>query len=462
MVARPHIPIDLTWALLLAILVLLPSQRAGASPSTRPIAARLPAKVLTIGEALILSLRPGEKLFISRKGYLAVHQLTPERFRLIALKKGELVVLVKDRSDHVMSQRSVIIRPTPLPARAKPLPLPNGCRSPTTTCLMGTPPTIKGTARRWQQYYALRSWCQRHRCDFRLKLAPEAWSHLQQYVHDQLGDQYRYQVRRNGVIAVCHSSATQKNPQLTNVAALLDSAMWQVPLTRAPCRAPTTYMVEAIAFRLQVEDAERFGLNIAGQSLPLSSSQNIKLHAFLAKNRTFVVGHPTIRVAAGQQSEFATGSEFFVPGSGESGGQWKQLGFAMKLKLTPLPSTGEVLMWYQVEITAAGQKGGAGASPLSRSFMASTMTVALESPLVVAELNTLAASRAKAAIPVVDGIPIIGPLLRQRTVTHSHSRLFLWLHLRKAKHQEPVTEGYPTRPMHHLPVIEVRHRAPQE
>lgn len=460
--ARPRIGADLARALMVALLVMLPSHHAEATPSTSPIATHLPAKVLTIGEALTLSLRPGEKLFISRKGYLAVHQLTPERFRLIALKKGELVVLVKDRSDQVMSQRSVIIRPTPLPARAKPLPLPSGCRSSATTCLMGTPPTIKGTAHRWQQYYALRSWCQRHRCDFRLKLAPEAWSRLQQYVREQLGDQYRYQVRRNGVIAVCRSSATQKTSQLTDVAALLDSAIWQVPLTSAPCRAPTTYVVEAIAFRLHTEDAERFGLNIAGQSLPLSSSQNIKLHAFLAKNRTFVVGHPTIRVAAGQQSEFATGSEFFVPGSGERGGQWKQLGFAMKLKLTPLPSTGEVLLWYQVEITAAGQKGGAGENPLSRSFMASTMTVALDSPLVVAELNTLAASRAKGAIPVVDGIPIIGPLLRQRTVTHSQSRLFLWLHLRKARRLDAVIEGYPAKPMHHLPVTEVRHRAPQE
>lgn len=462
MVARPPIETELTRALILALLVLIPCHRAEANPQASPMAAQLPAKVLTIGEALTVSLRPGEKLFISRKGYLAVHQLTPERFRLIALKKGELVVLVKNRSDHVMSQRSIIIRPTPLPARAKPLPLPSGCRSPATTCLMGTPPIIKGTARRWQQYYALRSWCQRQRCDFRLKLAPEAWSRLRQYVGEQLGDQYRYQVRRNGVIAVCHSSGTQKPPQLTDVAALLDSAMWQVPMTSTPCRAPTTYVVEAIAFRLHTEDAERFGLNIAGQPLPLSSSQNIKLHAFLAKNRTFVVGHPTIRVAAGQQSEFATGSEFFVPSNGESGGQWKQLGFAMKLKLTPLPSTGEVLMWYQVEITAAGQKGGAGASPLSRSFMASTMTVALESPLVVAELNTLAASRAKGAVPVVDGIPIIGPLLRQRTVTHSQSRLFLWLHLRKAKRLDTVTEAYPAKPMHHLPVIEVRHRAPQE
>lgn len=396
----------------------------------------LPARVLKVGEAFEVSLTPGQKIFISRKGFLAIHQLSPERFRLIALKKGELVVLVKSRGDDVISQRTVIIHTSRKAPPTKVLRLPSDCQSRGIRCRQGQPVAMSGVAGTWQQFFSLRRWCKAHRCDFRVRLSPQAKSTYERYISQTLAGRYSYEVLNNGVLLLC----TRRAQDAAEVTQALDGALWQLPISSHACHRPTNYTAEVIAFRLKVDDAQRIGLNLAGQTFPLLASQNLSLHAFLARNRSFVIGHPTMHVVAGEVSEFATGSQRFLTDS-EGKGQWKQVGFSIKLKVQP---TGEsnspppqnsrsaqrsLQVWYQVEIT--GSKGGR-ADQLDRSYMASTLTTSPDAPQVVAQLNTAVSTRSQMGVAGVDGIPIIGPLLRHSVAAESQSRLFLWLRIRHA------------------------------
>lgn len=391
----------------------------------------LPAKLLKVGDAFVLSLRQGQKIFISRKGYLAVHQLSPERFRLIALKKGELVVLVKDRSNRVLSQQTVIVRTRKPPAKVKPLRLPHDCSSPALHCDGGSPPSIRGVAKSWQQFFSLRAWCKTTGCQFGLRLSRAARSQYEAFVRAHLVDWYDYKVLANGVLVFCPSKAkATPNPAVPNEKALrniLDADMWQLPITVGRCAKPRglpNYLAEAVAFRLKTEEAKRVGLNLAGQPLLLDPRANIKLHAFLADNQSLIVGHPAMRLVAGEQSEFATGSEWYVA-QGEEQGQWKQVGFTLRLKVEP-HARGTVRVGYQVEITGPR---GEGARQLDRSYMASTLVTSLGSAQVVAQLNTAMTADSKREIPILNTIPILGPLLRHKVSTKSESRLFLWLRI---------------------------------
>lgn len=421
--------------------------------------AQLPAKVLKVGEAMQVNLSSGQKIFISRKGYLAIHQLSPERFRLIALKKGELVVLVKSRADRVISQQTVLIRSSAPPAAAKAVPLPNDCRAKDIVCRQGTPAIVSGLARSWQQFFALRRWCQRQRCGFRLRLSPAARQRYQQFAKAALGERYQHEVLTNGVLLVCSSHGGAKGGDVAEkVALLLDAQLWQLPIAAQRCQrgsAADNYEVEALAFRLKDEDAERIGLNIAGTSFSLSASHSLKLHAFLADHRSLVIGHPTLQVNADQPSEFATGSEWFIA-DGDNKGQWKQVGFKIKLTVSPLADQ-RLKVGYQVEIT--GTKNGQSTA-LDRSYMASTMTLRPGVPQVVARLGTAMFAANKGGVPVIDGIPIIGPLLRHKVSTHSESRLFLWLHVKPAASITMASgrRAAPQSPRHPLALL--RHPAP--
>lgn len=395
----------------------------------------LPAKLLRVGEAFVLSLSQGQKIFISRKGYLAVHQLSPEKFRLIALKKGELVVLVKDRSNRVLSQQTVIVRTRKPPARAKPLPLPPGCSSPALSCEAGSPPALRGVAKSWQQFFSLRAWCKAHNCQFGLRLSAAARRSYEAFVRAHLFDWYDYKVLANGVLVFCHPEPTRKkskaNPTEKAVRNILDADIWQLPMTFGRCAKPSvlpTYLAEAVAFRLKTEEAQRVGLNLAGQPLLLDPTENIKLHAFLADNQSLIVGHPAMRLIAGEQSEFATGSEWYVA-QGEEQGQWKQVGFTLKLRVQPLTEQ-TIRVGYQVEITGPR---GEGARQLDRSYMASTLVTTLGSAQVVAQLGTAMAADSKIEVPIINKIPIIGPLLRHKVSTQSESRLFLWLRIQELR-----------------------------
>lgn len=419
---------------------------------------QLPAKILKVGEAFQVNLRSGQKIFISRKGYLAIHQLSPEQFRLIALKKGELVVLVKSRADRVISQRTVLIRTAApkLPA-AKHEPLPADCRARGIHCQAGKPAIISGMASQWQQFFALRSWCKRQRCAFRLSLSPRARQRYQQFVQSALGTRFPHEVLANGVLLLCQHG--QKATDLAaNVRLILDGELWQLPITAQRCHKMANtqnYEIEALAFRLKDDDAERMGLNIAGQSFPLSQSHNLKLHAFLADNRSLVIGHPTLQVAADELSEFATGSEWFIAND-DNKGQWKQVGFKIKLKVSPAADD-RLRVWYQVEIT--GPKNGE-ATALDRSYMASTMTARLGQPQVVAHLGTAMSATGTQGIPVVDDIPIIGPLTRHKVAAKSFSRLFLWLRVRRALPRPQMTGRRSATFVHDHALAVLRHPLP--
>lgn len=445
-------------ALVLASLLLDRPARGQEFDQPEAAYTQLPAKVLKVGEAFQVNLRSGQKIFISRKGYLAIHQLSPEKFRLIALKKGELVVLVKSRADRVISQRTVLIRTAARkPGDSKNQPLPADCRAKGIRCLPGKPAIVSGNAGEWQQFFALRSWCQRQRCAFRLSLSPRARQRYQQFVQSALGSRYPHEVLTNGVLLLCHQRPKEAD-LVAKVSQILDGELWQLPIAAQRCYQPVptqNYEIEALAFRLKDEDAERMGLNIAGQSFPLSRGHNLRLHAFLADHRSLVIGHPTLHTAADELSEFATGSEWFIA-DGDNKGQWKQVGFKIKLKVSPAADD-RLKVWYQVEIT--GPKNGRSTA-LDRSYMASTMTARLGIPQVVAHLGTAMSASGKEGVPVVDDIPILGPLLRHKVTANSFSRLFLWLHVRRAAHS-PVQTGQRSAPFerdHALAVL--RHPLP--
>lgn len=411
---------------------------------------QLPAKVLKVGEAFQVQLRSGQKIFISRKGYLAIHQLAGEEFRLIALKKGELVVLVKSRSDQVVSQRTVLIRSSAPAPKGKAPPLPSDCHGKGVRCRQGLPAIISGNASSWQQFFALRRWCQRQRCGFRLRLSEKARQQYARFAGAALGRRIRHEVLANGVLSVCRRDGEDPVPEVRQ---LLDAELWQLPIASQRCTAASpaaNYEVEALAFRLKDEDAKRIGLNIAGQSFPLSTWESLRLHAFLADNRSLIIGQPSLTVNAGETSEFATGSEWFIA-RGDDKGQWKQVGFTIKLKLVPVTAH-RVKASYQVTIT--GPQNGRSTT-LDRSYMAATMTVDLGVPQLVARLGTAMSAEQKTGVPLVDSIPIIGPLLRHDVSAKSWSRLFLWLHIKLGAAESAVSTEQKTPLSRFQPFAEV-------
>lgn len=396
--------------------------------------AKTGAVILNIGETYHLKTPIGSTIFISRKGYFDINKTSETEYILTALKKGEIVVIVKSDQGKNLSQITFNIASTKIQKSSN---VPNNCSIKTINCQNQPFPKIDGVTNLWRVFYSLRSWCKKLQptCSFQLKLSNQGLKSLQEYLNNSIGKWIDFEILPNNSLLLknhCPKNKKSSKKIITLVQSILMDDLPDLPI-HSPCWSqifPNNFIVDAKVFLLKSEEASKFGLKLPGSIdfnpiLQITKPSKIKLNAYLQENQTKIIGHPRLRLISGETGEFQTGSELFTAPEKESQiGSWKKVGFHFKIKIESLKDE-QVLVWYQIEIT---EPSGAS-NQLHSSQMSSTFQTKLEHPIIVGELNSMIDSDRKDSIPFIRKIPIIGPIFRNSATGSSTAKLYFWIEI---------------------------------
>jgi pilus assembly protein CpaC len=158
------------------------------------------------------------------------------------------------------------------------------------------------------------------------------------------------------------------------------------------------------------------------------------LRALEQDRRAEVLGQPVIRLAAGQEAELTMGGEFQViehvvrePTGDEAPtrSSWKQHGLTLKTTATPFDAQ-RVRLAYDLSLKTRSSQSE---TSLTVNDLKSEVDVRVGSSTMVGLLDVKATGDERERLPVLGGIPIIGPLFSSRGSQQTRSRLLLWMRL---------------------------------
>lgn len=202
----------------------------------------------------------------------------------------------------------------------------------------------------------------------------------------------------------------------------------------------SNFKVEVKAVHLQSHKQKTLGIDQYFLSIEFAKglfSKKMTVEARDSKDRLSLVGNPIFAVSLNHPTEVISGGELkeTVIGSGgrEQTVQWKNYGLHIKTEVRPQINE-KYFMDFEFNLTRPQNGGGS----LSKNRVKSKVQVQLSDPILVGSLNLNSEDWSYVSNPVLEKIPIIGPLFQYNNESESSHSLLLWLTLEE---NTKISEG---------------------
>ena len=373
--------------------------------------------LLTIGQTKIVPLFTGQDVLVSRKGIVKLTHLNGNLFEVIALKAG--VVLIQARRD--AQQRLLVTVQKPTTGKRA---IGNAavCSATGVVC---SSDGISGTTASLSVFLRARARCGDN-CLFTLSLTDKAMQQWQNEVQKLLGQQYEVTQHGKGQLVATVFCRQQHGRRVRELADALSGGYVSRGVLRVVCMNHfdlSQYQLTAKIVMLTQAEAQQMGFNDFQQLLRLRPEQ---LDWQKLRNVSRIIGEPKFSLVNGTSAKFETGGEIQYAGYDKHNNTsvaWKFYGLSLQVQLDKINTTQAQL---QLDF-ALKNPTASGNSKLNSSRFNSTVLLQVAQPKAVSVIgyhNTVVSRR---TLPVLNKLPIVGPLFNNKKNERALHKIIIWL-----------------------------------
>ena len=398
------------------------------------------------GETQEISYPLGADLTVSRRGVVDVFHLGDGRWQVTALHAGFVVIDAHDAISGETKWPRLFIDIASIHSEDQLDNPPAGdlpqwlCRDSNVQCQRESG-ILSGTAKSYVWFAHARETCRSLAgCYFDVNLDPAAYAVWIDDLRQMLGQSYTVLPGAGSVPTVeVYCGRVGREKWRDEVDALTSKAVSEGRIWLR-CRdefSRTPFRLQVRMFSILASDVRALGLDPqidAHMALPLSNSNaNIlsRLEAWTRDHRAEVIAEPVLRLTPNQRAEILSGTEFQVvehvvrsdrQGASSDVSSWKQQGLSLRVSLAPL-SSDRVRLSYELTLKTKAE----GITSLNVNELKSEIDLVLGTPVMVGILDLRGSGSDSSGIPILEKLPLIGPLFHRNSVEKVNSRLLLWL-----------------------------------
>lgn len=186
-----------------------------------------------------------------------------------------------------------------------------------------------------------------------------------------------------------------------------------------------SYQLKAKIFSLEKGSMEGLGWDFAAQNLiqTLSPKQNQLIQAYLTRNEKNLISQPTLSFRDDEPVKIHSGEEIAKISSKDDPEQhWRKTGFRLHFQFSRL-SAQRGIFRYEASLSAKSGEGG----DLSSSYLNGELVMELSQPTIVFEMTSLSQDKNVETLPILESIPILGPLFQKDFSGHHQKQVYLWV-----------------------------------
>ncbi len=297
---------------------------------------------------------------------------------------------------------------------------------------------IKGVFASYEIFYKVKALCeQKKNCNFIGNLSSKSQNDLATYLKSLVDDKFEILVKDNGALVgfvPCSESGSEKYFK-TLAEHLLGKSSLKEHLLIA-CKKDWHAGSFKLASKIIVIErtaAQEFGLKtmLRGQgslvNIDFSGDLDLSLNAALKEKKAHIIGEPILWLNSGAEARAQSGAEFLtIKEQAESSREhvyaWKESGLDLKVKIFPLEEK-KVRLQYTFIISSPSAKDS---GHLHRSKLESEVELILDKSVIVGEIQFQSSGDQKGSVPLLDSLPIFGPLLKNASKNEVETNLYLY------------------------------------
>ena len=372
---------------------------------------------LTVGESKIVPLFTGKDVVVSRKGIVKVAHLNGNLFEVIALKAG--VVLVQERDN---PQQRLLVTVQKAATGKQAIGNPAVCHATGVVCSNAG---ISGTTKSLPVFLQARANCADN-CLFTLTLHETAMQQWQAAVQALLGTQYVVTAHGQQQL-VAHVFCRQaRGKQERELADALSGGYVSRGVLRVVCSNYfdlSQYQLTAKIVLMKHTDAREMGFSDL-QALARLRPERLdwqQLH-----NVSHIIGAPKFTLVNGAQAKFETGGEIQYASYDEdkqTSVAWKFYGLSLQVQLDKINAQqAQLQLDFALKNPADQSKGN-----LNSSRFNSTVLLQVAQPKAVSVIGYHNTVTTRRTLPLLNKLPIIGPLFNNKKNERVQHKIIIWL-----------------------------------
>lgn len=375
--------------------------------------------VMTAGETKIMPLFTGRDVLVSRKGIVKVAHLNDELFELIALKEG--VVLLQERDN---PQQRMLIKVQRRKARGNKFDRGEVCSAKGVVCRGAT---IGGIANSLEVFLQARASCDKQ-CLFTLQLDDQAAQRWQAEVQHLLGKQYKVEQRGKTQLVASVFCRQKDGRRERKLADALSGGYVSRGVLQVVCMHQvdfSQYQLTAKIVLFKQSEAQEMGFADLQQLVLLRPD---RLDWQRLRNVSHIIGEPKFSLVNGASAKFETGGEIqYITYDKQSNTRvaWKFYGLSLQVQLDKISAQQAQL---QLDF-ALKNPATTNNTNLNSSRFTSTVLLSVAQPKAVSVIGYHNSSVAKRTLPMLNRVPIIGPLFNNKKNKRALHKIIIWFTL---------------------------------
>ena len=375
--------------------------------------------VMTAGETKIMPLFTGRDVLVSRKGIVKVAHLNGNMFELIALKEG--VVLLQEQDD---PQQRLLVRVQRRTTKNTELERHEVCNTTGVVCRAAT---IGGTTASLEVFLRARASCDKQ-CLFTLKLTEQTAQRWQDDVQQLLGKQYTVAQHGKAQLVASVFCRQQDGRRERQLADALSGGQVSRGAVRVVCMNHvdfSQYQLTAKIVLFKQSEAQEMGFADLQQLVLLRPD---RLDWQKLRNISHVIGEPKFSLVNGAQAKFETGGEIQYTGYDKHSNTrvaWKFYGLSLQVQLDKINNEqAQLQLDFALKNPATSDN-----SNINSSRFTSTVLLKVAQPKAVSVIGYHNSVVAKRTLPVLNRVPIVGPLFNNKKNERALHKIIIWFTL---------------------------------
>lgn len=391
------------------------------------------------GETKNIPLASESQIRVSRKGFVDV-QIYKNHIRIFALKAG-LVVITFTKPNQVEDDIKYFVtiksKEADAPIETSLQEFKDLCAAHRLACDKKQY-TIHGIFDSYELFYKIKLRCEQIKsCHFLGSLSINSQKELSSHLQTLFDAKFEILVKANGSLVgfiPCSEAHSEKNYKAL-AEHLLGKSSFKENFLIA-CKKDWyagSFKLSSKIVVIERTAAQELGLKsiIRGQGslakMDINGDLDLSLQAALKEKKAHIVGEPTLWLNSGSEGRAQSGAEFLtIKEQAESSREhvyaWKDSGMDLKVKIFPLDEK-KVRLQYTFVISNPSAKDS---GHLHRSKLESEVEVPLDKSVIVGEIQFQSSGDQKGSLPILDKIPILGPLLKTSSQNEVETNLYLY------------------------------------
>ena len=397
---------------------------------------------LEVGQATEIKLREGSRIQISRKGIVDA-QLLPGKLRLVGLKQGLVVLTLTHMGSEQEDYRYFVQVDKPLTPSASSSLLSEACQQ-AGLSFSTDAMTVAGVSGKARDFYRAKHLCEEQKdCLFRADLSEDGQKEIHRRLLVLFGDKAEVLVRENGALLVlipCHEKEGGKEQTRILEHLIRDEPFKHYSVIacknhwhhgRFTLYAKMIVMQTSAAKDLGLQTQFEGGGELGRGPLIQHGQLDIQIGAALQNRKAELVGEPVLSLLSGVEARAQSGSELLImKEKGKLGEQvqtsfWKEVGMDLRVKVFP-QNRETIRLQYSFLISSPSTKES---GQIHMHKLESEVEMKLRQSEIVGSIQFKSSGEQNSSIPVVESIPIVGPLLQRSGTHNADSRIFLHFHI---------------------------------